>query len=101
MSDLSETEALLLSFLRGEHSSLSITFNDCNGPNYQSVKEHVADFPDFDVGWVSDDERKLAIKNNSWWRLQWYPETPVGFCVLQASSLEALIAQMKRLSTDP
>ena len=41
--------------------------------------------------WVSPEERAKAIATNEIWTLQWYPETPIGFHALVASSLEALI----------
>jgi hypothetical protein len=93
MSGFSETAKLdefLRSLVKGEHSSISLTWNDGNGPNYMSVKE----FDETEFGhsdWVSEEERQRAYEANSCWRLQWYPDTPVGFHSLQASSLEALI----------
>lgn len=42
--------------------------------------------------WVSPDERAKAIATNEIWTLQWYPETPIGFHALAASSLAALMA---------
>jgi hypothetical protein len=33
-----------------------------------------------------------AIATDELWTMQWYPETPVGFCVLHASTLAALLA---------
>ncbi len=46
--------------------------------------------------WVSDDERDAAIRTNRCWVLHWYPNTPVGFCSIAASSTEALIAYFRQ-----
>lgn len=43
-----------------------------------------------DDHWVSPEERAKAIATNELWTLQWYPDTPIGFNLLAASSLDAL-----------
>ena len=87
--DPSRMEAVLRSLIKGEFSSLILSFNDGPGPNYTTVQAMDED----GVGhgdWVSDAERSLAYASNSEWVLQWYPETPVGFCAIRASSLAAI-----------
>lgn len=93
---LDDLEKSLKGLLRGQYSSLLISFNETNGPNYQTVAEVEAergkgwrDRHQFD--WVSEEERQRAIAANSMWGIQWYPDTPVGFCAVAASSLAALI----------
>lgn len=54
---------------------------------YETVEQYTADFAD---EWASDAEREKAIREDSLWELQWYPDTPVGFYRIMASSLEAL-----------
>lgn len=90
--NLDELKAKLL---KGEHVSLTLAFNDLCAPNYCTVAKYLETYgpEDFDRwGWISPEERQKAIDTNSWWTLQWYPETPVGFCIISASSLEALLA---------
>jgi len=41
--------------------------------------------------WINADEFKLAFDNNSYWKLQWYPDSPVGFYVLLAYNLDKLL----------
>lgn len=90
--DVAELETKLRELVRGQHSSLRLTFNEGNGPNYTSVGEWLELDPDYSGdGWVNDDERAKAVAENSMWTAHWYPDTPNGFCVLHASSLEALI----------
>lgn len=45
--------------------------------------------------WVSKEEYEMALALDSVWTLQWYPETPVGFYKIAASSLEALKARVE------
>lgn len=44
--------------------------------------------------WVSPEERQRAIDTNEMWSLQWYPDTPIGFHRLQASTWEAIEARL-------
>lgn len=103
MMDVEQLETLLRSLLKGEHSSLMISFNDGNGPNYETVGGYIEAFGENAEGhteWASDEERAKAIETNSWWCAQWYPHTPVGFCSVSASTLPALIAALAE-STAP
>ena len=87
-------EMLLRSLLKGEHSSLTLSFNAASGPNYSTVRE--MDETDGLGEWVSDEERGRAYDLNSEWVLQWYPDTPTGFHAIRASSLPALIAALTK-----
>lgn len=76
--------------------SLTVSFNEHAGL-YQTAEEWLADNeslhpdgPRWD--WVSPEEREKAIRENSVWTLQWYPDTPVGFCMLAAASFDVLMA---------
>ena len=55
---------------------------------YETIEEYEHQNEDC---WVSQEEKKKAIETNDYWRLQWYPDTPVGFYVLMAHNLEALL----------
>lgn len=92
---LQELEADFRRLLKGQHSSLAISFNDGNGPNYMSVREWVD--AGEDEGFISPQEQEAACRRNSCWTLQWYPDTPVGFCRVSASSLPALIDYIRNL----
>lgn len=68
---------------------------------YESVEqweENMLSFDGVEPGserdWISAEERQKAIETDSVWTLQWYPNTPVAFCRLWASSLEALLAHI-------
>lgn len=92
-------EELLRSLLKGEFSSLTLGFNDLHAPNYDTAQkwsdemgtsEGMQTYNDL-RDWVSPEEREKALANNTVWSVQWYPNTPVGFNQLYASSLPALI----------
>jgi hypothetical protein len=84
-------EELPSKLLRGEHSCFHLTFNDEHAINYMTAADYFERHPDWDHGWVSPEEREKAIANNSVWTLQWYPDTPVGFLLMRASTAAAVI----------
>ena len=92
-----DLEAKLRGLLNGEFSSLTISFNEMNAPNYTTVEQWLekepADGP-FSGDWISTEEREKAIATNSWWNVQWYPDTPIGSYEASASSLTALLAYL-------
>jgi hypothetical protein len=90
MSTIPELERQLRNLLQGEHSSLTISFNE-HAHNYCDAHKAVERGILGSDEWVSEEEKQRAIETNSVWSLQWYPETPVGFHSLLASSLEAVI----------
>ncbi len=47
--------------------------------------------PGGEPDWVSPEQRAKAIATDSVWDLQWYPETPIGFCRLLACDLGVLL----------
>lgn len=104
MIDLVKAETILKSLLKGEFSSLTIGFNDLHACNYDTAQEWsdqmgsatgMQTYNDLD-DWVSVEERDKALAANSVWGAQWYPNTPVGFCQLYASSLSALITGLEK-----
>lgn len=86
-----ELQEKLLGLLKGEFSHLSIEFNS-HACNYFDVAEAIeTGYYDY-TDWVSEVEKKLASEMNKVWVIQWYPNTPVGFHAIAASTLEACIA---------
>lgn len=76
-----------------EHkASLHLIHNEHLG-YYQTVAQSIErrDFGYTDECWVSQEQRQKAIATNECWVLQWYPETPVGFCLLSAADLDVLL----------
>jgi hypothetical protein len=56
---------------------------------YQSIAQAVENLEDC-YTW-SAEEKKNALETEELWTLQWYPDTPVGFYAVAASSLEKLL----------
>jgi hypothetical protein len=88
--------AKLLDLLNGEFSSLTIGFNDCHACNHATAQRWLDEWgfyggkqTDDHIDWPSDEERLKAISENSVWTIQWYPDTPNGFCCVGASTFEA------------
>jgi hypothetical protein len=74
-------------------ASLHLTHNDHKSV-YRTVQESIDDesFGYCDDDWVSPEQKQKAIDTNDCWTLQWYPDTPVGFCKLSAADLDVLLA---------
>jgi len=59
-------------------------------PDYPS-KDECAHGPTdgFDESeWISRDDFKEAVAHDSLWEIQWYPNSPVGFCTAYGSTFE-------------
>lgn len=86
---------MLKNLLNGPFSSLTIGYNDDHACNYVDAAGWADEFggyladEDDRIDWVSEDERLKAIRENSVWTIQWYPNTPVGFNCVGASTFEA------------
>lgn len=76
--------------------SLSLTHNK-HKSFYRTVQQSIddGDHGYADDDWVSPEQRQKAIETNDCWILQWYPDTPVGFCILAAADLDVLLAAAK------
>lgn len=57
---------------------------------YETAADYIADNDRFQ--WKDEESKQRAIDTNEIWTLQWYPETPVGFCAAAAPTLEELLA---------
>jgi hypothetical protein len=89
-----DVEAALRSLIHGEFSSIHIEFNGhaCNyvrasDPYWANDPQEYGELED----WPSPEDRDKALRDNSVWTLQWYPNTPVGFCRVYASTLMGAI----------
>ena len=77
-----------------EHKAgLSLTHNMHKGA-YLTVAQSIedGDFGFTEECWISEAERLRAIETDDCWTIQWYPNTPIGFYLASAHSLEALLA---------
>ena len=74
-----------------DHIAMSIEFNE-HKTLYMTVAEWDDNACDRGHDWVSAEERAAAIAHDSVWVIRWYPKTPVGFCEVVASTLDAALA---------
>jgi len=63
---------------------------------YMTVAESIDQRSFAYCDWVSSEQKEKAIATNECWSLQWYPETPVGFCLLSAADLDVLLEAAKK-----
>ncbi len=93
MVELAELIEKFETALPAHKASLHLTHNE-HRDYYQSVEEWARDNGEGTGNcffeWVSDAERAAAVAGDSVWMLHWYPDTPVGFNCIAASSLLAL-----------
>lgn len=82
--------------------NLRLDFNP-HAVDYQSVTEWLAEFEgdDCPFEWVSAAERQRAIDTDSVWVCHWYPDTPVGFRALVASTFETLMVAVNATGSVP
>ena len=70
------------------HKCELILRHNTNTGNYETVKELII-HTDYD--WQSEEHKQRAVDTNEIWELQWYPETPIGFYLIAAPTLNELI----------
>lgn len=71
-------------------NSLTLSRDDDHACNYMTASDWIDDNPDW---YVDDDPGEVALMRvtNTIWRLQIYPNTPVGFNAWNASTADAAI----------
>lgn len=75
-----------------EHKAgMTLSHNEHLG-YYQTVAQSVEQGDHGYKSWVSDEQKQKAIATNECWTLQWYPRSPVSFCILSAADLDVLLA---------
>ena len=82
---------------KGEHMNwlpehkcgLYLTHNE-----HKDVYESIEDFYDAN-DFILPEEWHKAVAEDSVWVLQWYPDTPIGFHRMAASTLEAIETKLK------
>tara|TARA_Y100000034_G_C6833073_1_gene376208 strand:+ start:921 stop:1187 length:267 start_codon:yes stop_codon:yes gene_type:complete len=78
----------LLAVLPAHKAGLSLEHNQ-----HKNVYEKAAQWIEENewCDWENDEAKQKAIDTDEIWTLQWYPETPVGFCAVAAPTLADLI----------
>lgn len=71
-------------------ASLHLTHNE-HKSYYNTVQELIDEGYHGYRDWVSEEQKQKAIDTNDCWYIQWYPNTPVGFCLMAAADLDVLL----------
>ena len=78
---------------------LFLTHNECKD-YYETVEEWLKDEHNEEHAYWPDGEWEKAIETNEIWVLQWYPDTPVGFHCVAASTLETCLSEALRIERE-
>jgi hypothetical protein len=85
----------LITLLKGKWTDLSFSYNEHSyaqiNPPCDTIEETFEILSIEEEDFVSSEEYKKALEQNQLIRFQWYPQTPVGFHVVYATTLYALI----------
>lgn len=76
-------------------ASLHLSHNE-HKACYRTVASEIADGAHGYDNWVSEEQKQKAIDTNDCWFIQWYPDTPVGFCNLAAADLDVLLEAVSK-----
>jgi hypothetical protein len=63
---------------------------------YLTVEQYEADGHMNADDWVSQESRAYAIEHNEVWELQWYPDTPIGFCTFAGGRWEDIVERLQK-----
>lgn len=76
-----------------KHLHLTIEHNP-HKAFYMSAKEYLEEeYKQITIDeFVSEADMKECKESNDFWTLQWYPDTPVGFCTIYATTLEKCLS---------
>ena len=84
-------DAMRYRWLRdNQFNSISVSRNDDHACNYMSAAEWIKFSPDMYAD-ESDADKQAMADANTIWSVHWYPSTPVGFYVVNRSTLNAAI----------
>lgn len=74
------------------HFTLNIEHNP-HKSNYQTIEEYIENLDLKDA--ITAEDLKKCKEMDSLWHFQWYPDTPIGFHVILAYSLERCLELSK------
>lgn len=77
-----------------KHINIAIEHNP-HKSYYETADKYISDrFADGaldDRDFISAEDKEICIKSNDFWTAQWYPNTPMGFNFMVASSFDKLM----------
>lgn len=92
-------DQLIVMNLPRHNASLTISHNQ-HKDYYKTVAEKLAGLKHIGIDWISEEDKRVAIETDELWEMQWYPNTPIGFHLCMASSLEILLELALKIERD-
>ena len=83
-------ESIILMKFPKHEAALHLTHNE-HKSWYKTVAECIEYGYFTDTDFINEEQKQKAIATNECWALQWYPDTPVGCCILYAADLKELL----------
>lgn len=74
---------------------VTVTFNP-HTIYYETVEDHLGGLSDGIARDITDDARAGMIAANRIVEVQWYPDTPIGFCITYGPSLDYCLARIEK-----
>lgn len=78
-------------------AALHLTHNDHRNV-YEDLAHWIVD--NTWCNWQSEEHKARAIATDECWTLQWYPDTPVGFCAVAAPTLDECLLFAAEVAAD-
>jgi hypothetical protein len=78
-------------------NSFSLSKNDDHLPNYLTAKDWIEKYEFDDFKDVDQSEIIKMIDSNTIWKLQIYPDTPIGFYMYYGATCEYVIKQAAKM----
>jgi hypothetical protein len=70
-----------------KHVCMSIEHNPHAGV-YRTAEDWLRDRDnEYEVGWITADDRLQIVQSGEIWTISWCPDTPVGSCFVAAATL--------------
>jgi hypothetical protein len=90
---LVENMGMYEKLIRIKCNSFSLSKNDDHLPNYLTAKDWIEKYEFDDFKDVDQSEIIKMIDSNTIWKLQIYPDTPIGFYMYYGATCEYVIKQ--------
>ena len=69
-------------------ASMSLNHNE-HKACYDPIAAYISELPFHE--WATPTSKARCIETDEIWELQWYPNTPVGFCTMYGATLEEVL----------
>ena len=80
-------------------AALHIDHND-HKTSYESVTDYIEFLKLSASDFLSHEDMQKCISSDNIWKIQWYPNTPIGFYIACGSTLENALAKAKEIEDE-